>query len=76
VKNIEHRYTAIAVLIISRFSDTIIVIKKKGNNYVQCTGNLYAEYVVLSQDKIYDLYDTSAAILVFHRQVFVFLAKF
>lgn len=75
MQNIEHRYIAIAVLLISRFSDTIVVIKKIGNNCVQCIGSLYSEQVLLSQDKLYDLYDTSAAILVFHRQVFIMVSS-
>lgn len=78
MKNVEHSYTPNAVLIISRFSDTIVVVKKKRNNYVQCVGNLYSEQIPLSHDQLYDLYDTSATILVFHHQVFiiVFIAKF
>jgi hypothetical protein len=78
VKNIEHNYAPNAVLLISRFSDTIVVIKKEGNNYVQCIGNLYSEEVPLSHDQLYDLYDTSATIFAFHHQVciHVFIANF
>ena len=70
VKNIKHTYTLSAVLLISRYSDTIVVIKKNGNDYVHCTGNFYSKQIPLSHDELYDLYDTSATIFAFHHQVF------
>ena len=78
VKNIKHSYTLSAILLISRYSDTIVVIKKDGNNYVQCIGNFYSEQIPLSHDELYDLYDTSATIFAFHHRVFirVFIANF
>jgi hypothetical protein len=61
-----------SVILISRYSDTIIVIKKESNNYIQYVGDLYSEPVSLSYDTLCDLFDTSGTVLVFyHHQVFI-----
>jgi hypothetical protein len=67
----EYCYVPIGVLLISRYSNTIIVIKKESNDYVQYVGNSYSESISISYDKLSDIFDTSGKLLVFHRrQVF------
>jgi hypothetical protein len=76
--NIEHIYSTNAVLLISRYSDTLAVIKKAKNKYVQYVNKSYDEQIPLTRDELYDLFDTSGAILGFHHQVLtaVFISRF
>ncbi len=69
IDDVEHYYMPIAVLLISRYSDTLSVIKKESNKDIQYVGNLYSEKISLSNGTLSDLFDTSGAILVFHNQV-------
>lgn len=66
INNIEYRYRISSVLLISRYSDTLIVIKKKQNKYIQYVNNSNTEQLTLN--RLHDLFDTSSTILGFHRQ--------
>jgi hypothetical protein len=69
IDDVEHYYIPIAILLISRYSDTLAVIKKESNKHIQYVGNSYSEKISLSNGTLSDLFDTSGAILVFHNQV-------
>lgn len=69
VQNTNYSYRAASVLLISRYSDIITVIKKESSDYIQYIGNTYSEPIVLSYSKMADLFDTSGTILIFYYQV-------
>ncbi|CAF4415281.1 unnamed protein product, partial [Adineta steineri] len=74
IENVQYYYPATAVLIISRYSDNIVVVKKEANTYFQYTGDTYSDRISLSYNKLCDHFDTSGKILVFHqRQVIIFI---
>ena len=66
--NIQQNYTANAILLISKYSDTLIVIKKINNQYVKSNNKPYAEQIPLTLDELHDIFDTSSAILGFYIQ--------
>ncbi|CAF4164381.1 unnamed protein product [Rotaria sp. Silwood2] len=68
VNNAEHSYSPRAILIISRYDNTIAIIKQESNKFIQYVGNTYLEQTPISYSKLTDLFDTSGAILVFHHQ--------
>ena len=71
LNNVQHRYTPIGILLIffSRFSDSIAVIKRESQGYVQFLQDDYSHSVQLSSSRVSDLIDTSSSILIFHHQV-------
>ena len=68
-KNVHHSYTPIAILLISRFSDSIAVVKQESQGYIQFPQDDYSHSVPLSYSRFSDLIDTSSSILIFHHQV-------
>ena len=68
-QNVVHRYKSSALLLISRFSDTGVVIKRGVNGYIQFNGDDYSIEKPLCLPKMADLLDTSSHILVFYHKV-------
>ena len=65
----DHSYKPAAVLLISRYSDTVTVIKHEGDIYTQYIGETYSEALPLPSSKMADAFDTCGYILVFYHQV-------
>ncbi|CAF1498004.1 unnamed protein product, partial [Adineta steineri] len=79
IENVQYYYPATAVLIISRYSDNIVVVKKEANTYFQYTDDTYSDRISLSYNKLCDHFDTSGKILVFHQRqviIFIFVGQF
>jgi hypothetical protein len=53
-----------AVLLISRYSDTATIIKQKAGVYIQFNGDSYSKSMPLSNSNMADLFDTCGSILV------------
>lgn len=70
-KNVNHCYKPMAILLISRYSDTATIIKKEADGYIQYNGYTYSEPTPLSNSKMADLLDTSGSILMFYYQVYL-----
>ncbi|CAF5228016.1 unnamed protein product, partial [Rotaria magnacalcarata] len=70
INNFQHAYTPTSCLMISRYSDTIIIVKKESNKLLQYTGDAYSVAADLSYTKLNDILDTSSTFLIFYRQVF------
>ncbi|CAF4273381.1 unnamed protein product, partial [Rotaria sordida] len=68
VNNVEYAYTPRAIFLISRYSDTISIIKQQSNKFIQYIGTTYSEPIPISYSKMIDLFDTSGTILVFYHQ--------
>ncbi|CAF3501805.1 unnamed protein product [Rotaria socialis] len=68
INNFQHSYTPTSCLMISRYSDTIIIVKKESNKLLQYTGDAYSVAADLSYTKLNDILDTSSTILIFYRQ--------
>ncbi|CAF0902184.1 unnamed protein product [Adineta steineri] len=62
IENVQYYYPATAVLIISRYSDNIVVVKKEANTYFQYTGDTYSDRISISYNKLCDHFDTSAEV--------------
>ena len=67
--DVQHHYTPIAILLISRFSDSITVVKRESQGYVQFLQEDYSQSAHLSHSSFSDMIDTSSSILIFHIQV-------
>ncbi|CAF1441600.1 unnamed protein product [Adineta ricciae] len=72
VDDITYCYTAASILLISRYSDTISVIKRIGSDYIQYSGEKFSESSVLSYSKMADLFDISSTNLIFYYQIHAF----
>ncbi|CAM4846474.1 unnamed protein product, partial [Rotaria magnacalcarata] len=68
INNFQHSYTPTSCLMISRYSDTIIIVKKESNKLLQYTGDAYSVAADLSYTKLNDILDTSRTIFIFYRQ--------
>ena len=55
---------------ISRYSDTIVIVKQKSNKLFKFVTGTYSTPTDLSYSEMNDLLDTSSTILVFYHQVF------
>ncbi|CAF4221628.1 unnamed protein product [Rotaria sp. Silwood2] len=66
---IKSSYKPVALLLLSRYNDSIAVIKPEGNKFIQYTGDTYSKTVPISYLKMIDLFNISGSILCFHRQV-------
>jgi hypothetical protein len=62
---IDYRFHTTAILLISRYSDTIKIIKREDSLFTQYTGPVYSASASLSSSKMADAFDTCSTILVF-----------
>jgi hypothetical protein len=67
--NILHSYKPTAILLISRYSDAVVVIKREANDYIQFNDDHFSISKELTISKMADLMDTCGHILVFYHQV-------
>lgn len=66
---ILHSYKPTAILLISRYSDAGVVIKREANVYIQFNDDHFATSKAVSFSKIADLMDTCGHVLIFYHQV-------
>lgn len=69
VNDIQHRYVATAFFMLSRFSDSIAVVKEDFDGYVQYIDDHFSARVNISYSKFADLIVTSSSVLVFYNKV-------
>jgi hypothetical protein len=58
-----------SILLLSRYSDTVTIIKREDSLFTQYTGPTYCDGVRLSTSKMADAFDTCSKILVFYHRV-------
>lgn len=69
VNDVQHIYVATAFLMISRYSDSITVVKQDRDGHAQYTDDHYSTRVNISHSRFSDLIVTSGSLLVFYCQV-------
>ncbi len=62
-------YTAAAILIMSRYSNVMSLVKKEADKYITYNNHLYTDSVPLSKSQLLDLLDTSISIMAFYSGV-------
>ena len=62
-------YKTMVVLIVSRYSNTIYIVKKEADHYMTYTDHSYEKTVMLSQSDLMDLFSTSMSIMAFYSRV-------
>jgi hypothetical protein len=62
-------YTTAAILIMSRYSNVMSVVKKEADKYITYNNHLYVDSVPLSTSQLLDLLDTSMSIMAFYSRV-------
>lgn len=67
--NVLHFYKSTAILLISRYSDAGVVIKREVNGYIEFNDDHFSTSKTLTSSKMADLLDTCGHILVFYQQV-------
>ena len=67
--NVLHMYKPTAILLISRYSDAGVVIKREASGYVQFNDDHFLTSKALTASNMADLTDTCSHILVFYHQV-------
>ncbi len=65
----QFNYVSVAVLVMSQYSNTIHVIKRKEDHYVKYTDHLYTDAVDVLECDLMDIFDTSMSIIAFYRRV-------
>jgi pyruvate formate-lyase activating enzyme-like uncharacterized protein len=65
----QFTYKPMAILVISRYSNIMTVVKREADNYITYNNHLYTDILPLSKSKLSDLLDTSMCIMAFYSRV-------
>ena len=62
-------YCVISIAIISRYSDSVVVVKKIGDRYMMYNDHMYHNQQPISESELCDLLDTCIDVMAFYRRV-------